>query len=156
MAQREPVGVVLDSNLPTLYLIVTGSRGWTDRPSVWSPLTGLVRANPGRRIVVRNGKCKKGLDLLVSGWTDRAARLGVEEIPYETDWDRFGNGAGHVRNQVMVDAGADLLMAWAKPCRLNRRWCPEGPHATHGTADCVGRARAAGIPVFFSPLGMSW
>lgn len=155
-AQDGSVATLLDSNLPSLCLIVTGSRDWLDRRSVWNPLNQVRRGYPGRRILIRNGKARKGVDHLVSRWTERYAHLGIEEDPHRADWDIHGNQAGFLRNQEMVDAGADFLMAWANPCTKNAPWCPKVIHPSHGTAHCVDRAKEAGIRVLFSPLGMSW
>lgn len=136
-------------------LIITGSRDWTDRRSVWTPLDRL-RGQHGR-LLIRNGKARKGADALVSEWCEENRRGGVTERPYPADWGGSGGkGAGFVRNGAMVDAGANAVLAWANPCRKNSTWCPPGPHPSHGTADCVRKARTAGIPVHFCPLGMKW
>jgi hypothetical protein len=60
------------------------------------------------------------------------AALGFEVVVYLANWELHGKAAGPIRNQEMVDVGADLLIA-----------SPGGV----GTADCVARARRAGIPV---------
>jgi hypothetical protein len=51
---------------------------------------------------------------------------------FHADWERHGKAAGPIRNQAMIDAGADLVIAF-----------PGG----RGTADLIRRARKAGIPV---------
>lgn len=153
-AQQEPTATGLDLNSPYFELIVTGSRDWSGRASVWKPLNRMLIQH--RRLLIRNGKNKRGADRLVSDWAERFKDSLVLEDPYLPDWDAFGNYAGNLRNQRMVDAGAQAVMAWANPCRKNGRWCPPGEHPSHGTADCVKRARAAKIPVYFSPEGMSW
>lgn len=139
---------------PAFRLGVTGSRSFTRRGPVWIPLDRMLQHH--RRLIVRNGKCKKGADRLVSDWSERLPDHLVKEAPYRANWQAFGNQAGFLRNQVMVDAGMDALMVWANPCRDNSFWCPPGEHPTHGTADCVKRARAAKIPILFSPEGLSW
>lgn len=139
---------------PAFVLGVTGSRDWTSRRSVWLPLNQMLWHH--RRLIVRNGKARKGVDRLVGEWTERFPDHLVLEDPHPADWGRHGNQAGFLRNQEMVDAGMDALMAWALPCRKNAPWCPPGRHPTHGTFDCVEKARAAGITVYFSPEGMSW
>lgn len=53
------------------------------------------------------------------------------------DWDRYGRKrAGFIRNQHMVDLGADLCLAFT---RDNSR----------GTAHCALAAEAAGIPTIW-------
>lgn len=142
-----------------MELIVTGPRGWTDRREVWAPLDRLRErhALPDRPLVVHNGMAKKGLDRLVDEWTE--GRPCVVQVPHPADWSR-GLQAGFDRNQDMVDAavkaGAEAALAWGLPCTRNKPWCPAGLHPTHGTADCVKKARAAGLPVHFCPSGLSW
>lgn len=58
--------------------------------------------------------------------------LPVEAHP--ADWRSCGRAAGLIRNQRMVDLGADLCLAF-----------PLGE--SRGTWDCVARARKAGIEV---------
>ena len=58
------------------------------------------------------------------------SRYGTET--WRADWKRHGKGPGPIRNQQMLDAGADLVLAF-----------PGG----RGTADMVRRAREAGVPV---------
>lgn len=151
-SQLEASKLVL--NLPYFELIITGSRDWTDRRAVHLPLTRLLKRHG--RLLIRNGKNRRGADRIVSDWSSRFLDVLVLEKPYLPDWDTHGNYAGNLRNQDMVNAGAQAVMAWANPCRKNGRWCPPGEHPSHGTADCVERARAARIPVYFSPEGMSW
>lgn len=153
-AQQQLMAVELDPNLSYFELIVTGSRDWLDRRSVWLPLNRLLGHHG--RLLVRNGKAKRGVDKHVSDWCERFDDSLVLEDPHPADWDAFGFQAGFRRNQEMVDAGAGAVMAWANPCRKNGRWCPPGMHPSHGTADCVKKGRAAGIPIYFSPEGMSW
>lgn len=153
-AQEQLTASRLVLNLPYFELIITGSRDWADRRSVWLPLNRMLKHHG--RLLIRNGKNRRGADRLVSDWTERFDDSLVLEDPHLPDWDTFGNYAGNLRNQKMVDAGARAVMVWANPCRKNGRWCPKGEHPSHGTADCVKRARAASIQIHFSPSGMSW
>ena len=87
-----------------------------------------------------------GFDLMCAG---EAEQRGWQLEPHAADW--FPNGkfdmyAGHRRNQVMVDAGADECVAGILPC-TQRNCTRPMPHPTHGTMDCVGRAMLAGIHV---------
>lgn len=62
-----------------------------------------------------------------------AVALGWTVEPFPADRSR-GPKAGPERNQRMVDAGADVCLAFPRV-------------ASKGTWDCVRRARAAGIKV---------
>lgn len=157
MRPQEDLGEAkLNLNSPNFTILVTGPRGWTNRQAVWMPLDRAL-THYGK-LLVRNGKARDGVDGLVSAWTDRKKGCGVTEDPHYADWNTRGNQAGFIRNGEMVRAlpRPDIVMAWGLPCKKNARWCPPGLHPTHGTADCVEQARAAGLRVRFSPHGMSW
>jgi hypothetical protein len=109
-----------------------------------------------RHLIVRNGMLERGVDLFVSEWAKKFEDHIVFEDPHPADWTAHGNQAGPIRNQEMVDAGLDALMVWAKPCRRRKPWCPPGVHPSHGTFDCVKKARAAKVPIHFSPDGLNW
>lgn len=51
---------------------------------------------------------------------------------YRADWARYGNSAGPIRNQQMLDTGLDMLLAF-----------PGG----NGTANMIGICEGAGVPV---------
>lgn len=63
--------------------------------------------------------------------------------PHPADWQRHGKAAGHIRNAEMVQAGADLVLAFYQRGARNT-----------GTADLVRRASRAGIPVTTHPEGL--
>lgn len=108
-----------------MRIIVTGGRNYTDRATIGRVLAGYRDQAP----TLIHGACRTGVD----EWADFLARYVLEwrVEPYPADW-RLGRRAGPLRNQAMVDSGADLVIAF-----------PGG----RGTADCVRRAKAAGIPV---------
>ncbi|MGY1896168.1 SLOG family protein [Nocardia gipuzkoensis] len=139
-------------------VIVTGSRDWTDTAAVWAALERLLNAVPlGYTMTVIEGECPSGADNDAFHWailpdTSRGTtRATVRRERYPADWSRTcdqdcyhrprtRNGrpycpmAGHLRNQFMVDLGADLVIAF-----------PLGKSL--GTRDCMRRARGAGISV---------
>lgn len=71
-----------------------------------------------------------GADALALSWA-LANRLTIRS--FKPDWKRLGKAAGPIRNQLMIEAKPDLVIAF-----------PGGA----GTADMVERARAAGVEVF--------
>ena len=108
-----------------MRVIVTGSRNWTNTHAVGAELVIL----PPWSIVVHGGA--RGADECAER---EAVKEGLRTEVFEADWKRYGKAAGAIRNQAMVDAGADLVLAF--PLEGSR-----------GTWDCVRRAEAAGIPV---------
>lgn len=75
----------------------------------------------------------RGVDTVAA---DAAHRLGLVLERYSAHWDVYGKAAGVIRNQEMVDAGADVCLAF-----------PSSEAPSRGTRDCIDRAKRAGIPV---------
>ena len=107
-----------------MRVIVCGGRDYTDGTTVARVISAL---NPVGTVVVHGGA--RGADSLAADW---CRTFGVPEEPHPADWNLHGKAAGPIRNQAMLEAGADLVIAF-----------PGGA----GTADMVGRARSAGVPV---------
>lgn len=128
-------------------LLVTGSRDWADHATL---TTALHRAwidlgrHPGTVLVT--GACPTGADAHAETcWAAHA--LPIERHPAQ--WGRHGRGAGPLRNQAMVDLGADLCLAFIRnhsrgatgcadlaeragiPTRRHHQHCPHAPAATH-------------------------
>lgn len=100
-----------------MKVLVTGSRSFQSKTIVWQALS---MHNP--KVVVHGGA--SGADKHASDWVKHRASLGfkVTEYVYRPDWKSLGPRAGFVRNQAMVDDGADLCLAFLRndlPC--NRR-----------------------------------
>lgn len=116
-----------------IRILVTGSRHWTSRTAVDHALsTARYDLAGGGPITVVHGDCPAGADLFASLWARKVA--GIDEEAHPADWDTHGRAAGPIRNQQMVDAGADVCIAFLMP-------------DSRGTRDCMRRAHAAGIPV---------
>jgi predicted polyphosphate/ATP-dependent NAD kinase len=111
-----------------MRILVTGGRRYANARIVAGALANF---GGGQHVLVHGGA--NGLDRIAAkiaaewGW-------GVEEHP--ASWATYGRRAGPLRNQRMVDAGADVLLAF-----------PGGV----GTRDCVRRAGRAAIPVISIP-----
>ena len=114
--------------------IVTGNRTWTNEGAVREALRALPEAS-----TVVHGGCPTGADAIA----DRLARSTghVPEI-HPAEWHAHGPAAGPIRNQAMVDLGADVCLAFGELQRMKR-----GKMRNTGTGDCVAKARRAGIPV---------
>lgn len=114
-----------------MRIIVTGSRHWSDRMAVWTALEEAVRDLPPEDdLTIVHGGCPTGADAIAAKW---APMYGATAEAFRADWST-GRRAGPIRNQRMVEAGADVVLAFP---------LPDG----RGTQDCMRRARLAGIPV---------
>lgn len=131
-------------------VIVTGSRSFSDEQAVWVALAFYIaeNCNDGDTLTVVHGDCPTGADSFAHTWCallDAGDDLDVRvlEERHPADWDRYGKGAGPLRNREMVDLGADLVLAFPLP----------GPrNLSRGTWDCIDAAAAHGIPVEVAKL----
>lgn len=130
-------------------VLVTASRRWADENLIERCLDEVAAAL-GKFVLVQ-GDCPTGGDLIAKNWAIRND-YPHDDIP--ADWDTpcgddcrhqrrrrsgetYYSCAGHVRNQRMVDKGAELCLAF-----------PLGdPKDSPGTHDCMRRAKKAEIPV---------
>lgn len=143
-----------------MRILVTGSRDWDDVRRIeqallkYHPVDAQGFDLPDQKPTLVSGACPKGADRIA----ETAAKfLGwyIERYPaiWEADcrpeckpghrrpssWGGGRNGtycpsAGNYRNQQMVNDGADVVLAFHK-------------NKSHGTADCIMRALAAGLKV---------
>lgn len=116
-----------------MRVIVTGSRAWPDPVRVAHELNTLYLQHGPFTLI--HGACATGADEAAHQWCVTAGHdLGVTEIKYHAQWAEFGKRAGPIRNEKMVKAGADLVLAF--PLFDSR-----------GTKHTIELAEAAGIPV---------
>lgn len=112
----------------TYRVLVTGSRTWQR--------VDVIRAHLRERqllhgdLVVVHGHCPRGADAIAHSL---CAEWGWQSEPHPADWSTFGRRAGFVRNQAMVDLGADVCLAFIRDGSAG---------ATHTAA----AAEKAGIP----------
>jgi len=104
------------------------------------PRTGIPFSS-GRFATLQSGKRTRGADRLAGAIARARPDLFLEEQHVVTDWGSkelgtFDRVAGHRRNQRMVDAGAQVCLAF--PAR-------EAKNA--GTWSCAGKAKVAGMEV---------
>lgn len=140
-----------------LRILITGSRDWTDSAAITDAIKAFIDEHgpfaPHAEfdwVTVVHGAAP-GADVL-AGKVATDLGLWVERHP--ADWDGWRrktpanqkNPAGMIRNQHMVDLGADVCLAFINPCRM--RTCRNKPeHGSHGASRCAEMAEAAGIPV---------
>jgi YspA, cpYpsA-related SLOG family len=110
-----------------MRVLVCGGRQFEDRDILSAALDHLSK-DRGFSRVISGGAL--GADTLAEEWAETA---GLPTTVYHADWEKLGRKAGPIRNQQKLDESRpELLVAF-----------PGGP----GTADMVGRARAADIEV---------
>lgn len=109
---------------PIKRFAVTGGRDFTNRPLIEAALKHI----PPRDAVMVHGAARGADNIAAHTWVT----MGGTCEPHPANWDKYGQAAGHIRNQEMVDSGLDLLIAF-----------PGG----NGTANMVERAKKAGVRV---------
>ena len=110
-----------------MRILITGSRHYSDYDTIKNALMFALEL-PSEITVIHGGA--SGADQLAR----RAAKeLSFIEEVHPADWS-LGKKAGPLRNQEMVDLGADICLAF--PLADSR-----------GTYDCINRAKLADIPV---------
>ena len=111
-----------------MRVLVCGGRDFDDWGRLCSELDKLLFDSARLIHIIQGGA--KGADFLSRVW---AKFRNCPWSEYPADWKKYGKGAGHIRNQQMLDEGKpDLVLAF-----------PGGV----GTADMVRRARKAGVEV---------
>jgi hypothetical protein len=124
-----------------MRVLVTGSRDWSDGKTLYDALSYTYldwkKSNPsgGEEFIVVHGAAR-GADTIAGSWVKAMARADAH-ITVEThpaDWAKYGNVAGHKRNQEMLDTGIDLVLAF----QVNN---------SPGTKGCIRMARKMSIPV---------
>ena len=109
-----------------MRVLITGGRDWTVSEVIRRALEELSVGT-----VIVHG-AQRGADTIADGWAHKIKGLISERHPAE--WRKYGKKAGPIRNQKMVDLGADLCLAFPMPASI-------------GTWDCIQRANAALVPV---------
>lgn len=108
-------------------LIVCGGRDWADAGAV-NRVLSVAHERRNIAMIITGGA--KGADSLAARW---AHANGVPYLTVPANWERFGDAAGPIRNQWMLDQVVDGVIAF-----------PGG----RGTAHMVGIANNAGVPVW--------
>lgn len=115
-------------------VLITGSRNWSDKNRideciVWELLYCTLN---DLNLVIIHGDCPTGADAMAQAYCEDH---GITTERYPADWNKHGKAAGPLRNQKMVDLGADRCIAFLM----------EG---SRGTKDCIRKAQDAGINTY--------
>jgi hypothetical protein len=117
--------------MKSIRVCVCGGRDFNDQEFVFKTLDHLLSKNNYNEVTLING-AMRGVDNLSSQWGFQYPDyVTIVEVP--ANWNKYGNAAGPLRNQKMIDLGFDLLIAF-----------PGGS----GTKDMKKRAKKACIPVY--------
>lgn len=114
-----------------MRILVTGGRDYADVARVdWA--LDKVHAKHGITLLIEGGA--RGADRLGRAW---AKSRGVPFKTEEAEWTKYGRIAGLLRNSAMLaEHKPQAVVAF---------------HGNTGTADMVGKAQAAGVPVWEVP-----
>ena len=119
-----------------MKLIICGSRDWTNEEIIEKYIQGL----PPNSVVIHGDA--PGADKIAGRI---AGERGHTVIEFEANWDLYGDKAGPIRNQEMLDFGVDKVTAFHEDLANST-----------GTKDMITRARKAWIPVqIFNEKGES-
>lgn len=106
--------------------IIAGGRDYAFKDADYAFVDEIHKETPITEVVSGGAL---GADLSGETW---AKRNGVPVKKFPADWERYGKGAGYIRNQHMADY-ADRLIIF-----------PGGK----GTADMMRKAKSKGLPIF--------
>ena len=110
-----------------MIVIICGDRNWTDEDTI----DEYIKTLPPKSTIIL-GNCR--------GADKKAAKLGTlrghRVIPMDAEWNKYGRGAGPIRNRRMLEEEQpDLVVAFHDDLSKSK-----------GTADMLGQAEARGIP----------
>jgi len=119
--------------------VFTGTRKSLDIASVVvRKELSYLAGEHGNSLSVLVGDCPSGLDNYVR---IHCKRFGIDCAIFQANWDALGRRAGPHRNSFMIDL-AELLSQYSKVVVFY--YTADGVESK-GTADCVRKARAAGL-----------
>lgn len=115
-------------------ILITGSRTWESKEAIYLAIFNWVKENcpVQEEIIIVHGDASRGADRMARDVARDVPWL--EEEPHPADWENEGRAAGFIRNQLMVDLGADVCLAFIKD-------------GSKGATHTAGQATKAGIPV---------
>jgi hypothetical protein len=113
-------------------VLISGDRNWRCGALARRIVARLVDRIGADLVVVHGGA--SGVD---GAFAEACDLRDATHEPHVADWQKHGKKAGPLRNQEMIDAGADFVIAVHRSLAWSR-----------GTRDCIERALATGIPVY--------
>lgn len=113
-----------------MRILITGSRDWDDRDLIRDRLMNEAGDAMSGDFTLVSGACPTGADAMCE---TVAEALGWNVERHPADWDKYGKRAGFIRNDQMVQLGADVCLAFIK-------------NESKGASMTARLAEAAGIP----------
>lgn len=109
-------------------LLITGSRTWTDKDTIWAALRNY-KAQFTQPVLI-SGHCPMGADAIAE---IAAKELGYAIELYPARWRLYGKSAGFRRNALMVSRDITHCFAFIR-------------NNSAGATHCLGLVNAANIP----------
>lgn len=113
-----------------MRVLVTGSRDWAAGGQVRVELYHLWWLHGS--LVVVHGSCPTGADAFAEEWVSLTRRHGNRSESHPANWNKYGKAAGPIRNRAMVEAGAEICLAFIR-------------NGSRGASHCADLAEKAGI-----------
>ena len=113
-----------------MKILVCGDRRWSDRQTIYRILLPYATQTPP--VTILHGGAR-GADTLAG---QVAQELGMEVKEVRAEWQRYGRGAGPLRNDKMLNEHPDLVIAFHNDLAKSK-----------GTADTVRKVQKRGIAV---------
>jgi hypothetical protein len=101
-----------------MKVIVTGGRDFNDVDLIWKVLNSF----PLNITTIVHGNCPTGLDSHAKEWCQV---FGVDQLPYDADWTKFGRSAGPKRNIQMIEENMDAFFLLSFPGGKGTRQCTD-------------------------------
>lgn len=112
-----------------MKVLICGDRNWHDRDLIHEWLEKLVEM--GYDTVIEGEA--RGADSIAR---DEGKGMNLTVLPFPADWSRYHQGAGPIRNRLMLDECPDLVVAFHDNIARSK-----------GTRNCVLEADGRGIEV---------
>ncbi|MGW6571645.1 DUF2493 domain-containing protein [Streptomyces sp. NPDC054945] len=96
-----------------MKILVTGSRDWADAEAIERAIFRVLyetKTAYGDAVLI-HGACPTGADAMAARY---ATALGMVVLAVPAQWDRWGKGAGYIRNAEMVDLDPDVCLAFIR------------------------------------------
>jgi hypothetical protein len=97
-------------------ILITGSRDWENYKAVYDAVAYVTEYATRHKdealedVILVSGNAR-GADSLAE---QAAEELGITVERHPADWNQYGKRAGFVRNAEMVEAGADVCLAFIR------------------------------------------